>query len=58
MQLLQCIVCKGELEIINERQSTYNAKNETKKVKCLKCGFSNAAEIKGPEVVVIRRVIS
>ena len=49
MKILQCMYCKGELEILLD-------KGFTKKVKCLSCGFTNsAAEPKEPEVVVIRR---
>lgn len=40
--------CKGELEIIQD-------KGFTKKVKCISCGFTNNAEVKEPEVVIIRR---
>jgi hypothetical protein len=49
MNILKCKICKGEVEIIS------NDKNIQKKVKCLKCGFTNGTEKKSAEVVIIRR---
>lgn len=49
MKFLQCIFCRGELEILQDNGSIQ------KKVKCSGCGFTNLAETKEPEVVVIRR---
>lgn len=49
MNIIRCLICKGELEIVG------NFKAIEKKVKCKKCNFTNAAAEKEPEVVVIRR---
>jgi len=50
MKILQCIFCKGELDIIG------NFKAYVKKIKCRSCGFSNGAEIKPePEILIIRK---
>jgi hypothetical protein len=50
MKLLQCIVCDGEIDIINSDRSV------NKKVKCKSCGFTNIeSQPKTPEVLVIRR---
>lgn len=51
MKFLQCIFCKGELEIVSD-------KGIQKKVKCLGCGFTNSPETKEPEVFVIRRKLT
>lgn len=49
MKILRCKLCKGEVEIIG------SDKTIQKKVKCLKCGFTNETEKKSAEVVIIRR---
>lgn len=52
MKLLKCVLCGGELDIIS------NKDDFGKKVRCIKCGFTNASETKPPpEVFVIRRKI-
>jgi hypothetical protein len=48
MKFLQCMFCRGELEILQD-------KGIHKKVKCSSCGFTNNSEVKEPEVVIIRR---
>lgn len=50
MKFIQCMFCKGELEILPEKGSSIR-----KKVKCTNCGFTNGSEPKEPEVVIIRR---
>jgi len=50
MKLLSCIICDGEVDIIN------NDYNVNKKVKCRSCGFSNfESQQKAPEVLIIRK---
>jgi hypothetical protein len=49
MKLLGCNLCGGELEIINNDDSI------NKKVKCIKCNFTNVAKPVEPEVVFIRK---
>lgn len=50
MKLLQCALCKGEVDIINSDKSI------NKKIKCKECGFTNIEPIsKSPEVLVIRK---
>lgn len=53
MKILACNLCGGELDIIG------NDKAITKKVKCLKCGFTNANNVDykkiEPEIVIIRK---
>ena len=54
MKILSCNLCDGELDIIN------NDKSILKKVKCLKCGFTNSNSEpikKEPEIFVIRKKI-
>lgn len=46
MILLRCKLCRGEVDIIGNGHLVY------KKVRCLKCGFTND---KAPEVVIIKR---
>jgi len=48
MKILQCMYCKGELEIIQD-------KGFIKKTKCVSCNFTNNTEPKEPEVMIIRR---
>jgi len=48
MKILQCMFCKGELEIIQD-------KGIVKKIKCSSCNFTNSSTPKEPEVVVIRK---
>jgi len=55
MKLFRCIICGGEVEIIDAVESSIN-----KKVKCLKCGFTNVNEhqqkkSKDPEIIIIKR---
>ncbi len=49
MSIINCLFCKGELEIIG------NLKGFEKKVKCKKCKFTNVSIEKEPEVTIIRR---
>jgi len=49
MKFLKCAICKGEVDVLN------NDRAAKKKIKCRKCGHTNENEIKGPEVVIIRR---
>lgn len=51
MKLLKCRVCDGEMEIVGNERAI------NKKVKCLKCGFTNANEAvrKEPEIVVLKK---
>lgn len=50
MKLLSCIVCDGEIDIVN------NDRSVTKKVKCKSCGFANfESPAKVPEVLIIRK---
>jgi len=52
MKLLKCKLCSGEVDIVG------NEKTINKKVKCKKCGFTNApieSENRFPEVLVIRK---
>lgn len=48
MKILQCMYCKGELDVLQD-------KGVIKKIKCTNCGFSNNPEPKEPEVLIIRR---
>ncbi len=48
MKILQCMFCKGELDLIQD-------KGIQKKVKCNSCGYTNNETPKEPEVFVIRR---
>jgi len=51
MKLLKCRVCSGEMEIVSNERAI------NKKVKCLKCGYTNANEParKVPEVVILKK---
>lgn len=51
MKILKCIICDGEVDILNEDTCS------NKKVKCRKCGFTNAniKEKKEPEIFIIRK---
>lgn len=51
MKLLECLVCGGEVEIINEDHAV------NKKIKCLNCGFNNIDDsfAKKPEIVIMKR---
>lgn len=51
MKLLKCKLCSGEVEIVGNERSV------NKKIKCLKCGYTNANDQKRkePEVVFIKR---
>lgn len=51
MSIINCLFCKGELEIIG------NLKGFEKKVKCKKCNFTNNSNEKELEVTIIRRKI-
>ena len=52
--MIECLLCNGELEIISS-----NGIN--KKVKCLRCGFTNEEKSLSkkilPEIIVIRKKI-
>lgn len=50
MKLLKCRVCGGEVDIIDSDRSV------NKKIKCLKCGFSNDdLPQKKPEIVIMKK---
>ena len=49
MKILKCKICLGEVDLIEGDRSI------NRKVKCRKCNFTNDHEIKGPEVLVIRK---
>ena len=49
MKLLRCKLCHGEMDIIGNSRAVF------KKVKCMKCGYTNAAEKPTPEVLIIRK---
>lgn len=51
MKLLKCKLCRGEMDIIGNERSI------NKKVKCTKCGFTNAddPDKKEPEVFILRK---
>lgn len=51
MKLLKCKLCSGEMEIVGNERAI------NKKVKCLKCGYTNAndAARKETEVVVLKK---
>ena len=49
MEYLKCIICGGEVDIVESVHSI------NKKIKCKKCGFTNTNKRKEPEVLIIRR---
>lgn len=51
MKFLKCIICNGEVDIVDPDRGT------NKKIKCRKCGFTNGSQedSKSPEIVIIRR---
>lgn len=49
MKLLKCKLCMGEVDFVGNERAV------NRKVKCRKCGFTNEAENKGPEVFVVRK---
>ncbi len=50
MKLLKCIICGGEVELIDDSGEVL------KKTKCQKCGFATGQfEPKTPEVLIIRK---
>jgi len=49
MKLLKCKLCMGEMDFISSEHAI------NRKVKCLKCGYTNENERTGPEVVIIRK---
>ena len=52
MKILRCLICDGEIDLVD------NDRSVNKKVRCRKCGFCNSAteEVKKEtEVIVIRR---
>jgi len=52
MKILECILCSGEIEIVDDFFSV------NKKVKCQKCGYTNIEDNKQkPEVTIIRKKI-
>jgi hypothetical protein len=53
MKLLKCLLCNGEVDIINHERSI------NKQVKCQKCHYSNdaAQTRKTPEILFIRKKI-
>lgn len=50
MKILKCIICGGEVEII---ENIFN-NIINKKIKCLDCGFINESN-KEPEIFIIRK---
>jgi hypothetical protein len=51
MKLLKCKLCLGEVDLVGNERSV------ERKVKCQKCGFTNANVEKaaGPEVIIMNR---
>ncbi len=50
MKLLKCKICAGEVDLIG------NDRTIERKVKCQKCGFTNANDKpQGPEVIIMSR---
>lgn len=49
MKILICKLCSGECEIVG------NEFKVSKKIKCLKCGFTNLETVKEPEIFIIRK---
>ena len=51
MKLLKCKLCHGEVDIIGNHRAVL------KKIKCLKCNYTNSEEKeqKAPEVLIIRK---
>jgi len=53
MKILACNICEGELEVIGNDKAIH------KKIKCLKCGFTNIGTSDSkriePEIVIIRK---
>lgn len=49
MKILKCIICNGEVDIIQTDRSI------NKKIRCCKCGFTNSQESKEPEILIIRK---
>ena len=49
MKILKCIICSGEVEVIDSDKSI------NKKIKCKKCGFTNHLKSKEPEIIIFRR---
>lgn len=54
MKLLRCIICEGEIVIIDPNDRSIN-----RKIKCKKCGFTNVNEQprqkKEPEIIIIKK---
>jgi DNA-directed RNA polymerase subunit RPC12/RpoP len=52
MKILKCIICNGEIEIVNNDGSIF------KKVKCRKCGFNNLSKKIGkyPEIIIRKKI--
>lgn len=49
MKILSCLICEGELNIIEEN-------GHIKRVRCQKCDYVSP-EDKGPEITIIKRRI-
>lgn len=51
MKLLKCKLCSGEMEIVGNERAV------NKKVKCLKCGYTNTndPDRKVTEVVIMKK---
>lgn len=49
MKLLKCKHCSGEVDIIGNERAI------NKKVKCLKCGFTNIDEEKKQPIIIMKR---
>lgn len=54
MKILKCIICGGEVDILEYNDSV------NKKIKCCCCGFTNSTSLKKkePEIVIIRKKTS
>jgi DNA-directed RNA polymerase subunit RPC12/RpoP len=53
MKLLRCIICEGEIILVDSADHSIN-----RKVRCKKCGFTNCGEHlqkKEPEIIIIRK---
>jgi hypothetical protein len=49
MKLLKCLICNGEVDVIDAERMV------NKKVKCQKCGFTNQEEKPVVEVIIGKR---
>lgn len=51
MEILKCLICNGELELLDNNKELI-----IKKIKCTCCGYSNEElKYKEPEIFIIRK---